>query len=78
MWKRLYFEFCYSCKNGKYARSITDDSMITFDETIDTTKSTLTKSTSTKTVPTKNTVKNLNILIAFILIVLALLIAVNI
>ena len=52
--------------------------MITFDETIDTTKSTLTKSTSTKTVPTKNTVKDLNILIAFILIVLASLIPVNI
>ena len=56
----------------------TSDSVITFDEVIDTTKSTLTKSTSTKTVSTKNTVQNLNILIAFILIVLALLIAVNI
>ena len=78
MWKRLYLEFCYSCKNGKYIGSITDDSLIIFDEIIDTTKSTLTKSTSTKTVPTKNAVENFNILIVFILIFLALLIAVKI
>ena len=71
-------KFWYSCKNGKYIGSITSDSVITFDEIIDTTKSTLTKSTSTKTVSTKNTVQNLKILIAFILIVLALLIAVKI
>ena len=41
-----------SCENGKYARSITDDSVITGDEIIDTTKSILTKTAPTKAVPT--------------------------
>ena len=38
-----------SCENGKYVGVITDDSVITCDEIIDTTKIIL-----TKTVPTKN------------------------
>ena len=51
---------------------------MTCDEITDTTKSNLRKSTSTKTVPTKNTLKNFYILLAFLLIVLALLKAVSI
>ena len=42
-----------SCKNGKYVRGITDNSVITCDEIINRTKSIL-----TKTVPTKDNLEN--------------------
>ena len=42
-----------SCGNGKFVGSITDDSVITCDEIIDTTRSILTKA-----VPTKSNSKN--------------------
>ena len=42
-----------SCKNGKYVRGVTDNSVITCDEIIDRTKSIL-----TKTVPTKGNLEN--------------------
>ena len=55
-----------SCENCKYLASTADDSMITFGEIIETTKTVPAKSTST------------NILLAFLLITIALLIAVSI
>ena len=64
-----------SCKNGKYLASIIDDSVITCDEIIE----------ETKTIPIiqseKNTIcktKNVYILLTFLLISTALLIAVSI
>ena len=36
MWKKkLLFESCYNCKNGKYVASITDYSAVICDEVID-------------------------------------------
>ena len=54
----------WSCKNGKCAQSIIDDSAITCDEIIEaiknvSTKSSSTRSTLTKTVPTKSNSANL-------------------
>ena len=72
------------CRNGKYARSINGDSVITCDQIIDaeakstSTKAVLTKSASTKTIRTKSTSKNFHILLAFLLITIALLIAISI
>ena len=62
-----------SCKNGKYARSIIDDSVITCDEIIGTTKSTLTKIVAAKII-----FYIFHILPAFLFITIALLIAVSI
>ena len=61
-----------SCKNGKYVWSI-DNSVITCDEIIDTTKTVLTKA-----VPTESTSTNFYILLIFLLIAKALLILVSI
>ena len=55
-----------SCENCKYLASTADDSIITFGEIIET----------TKTVPTNGT--STNILLAFLLITIALLVAVSI
>ena len=41
-----------SCKNGRYAKSIIDDSVITCDEIIKTTKSFVTKTVPAKSIPT--------------------------
>ena len=57
-----------SCENGKYEGSIIDDSVITSDEIIE----------ETKTVPTNFDEKKFNILLAFSLITIVLLIAINI
>ena len=62
-----------SYDNGKYVGSITDDSVITCDEFIYTAKTIL-----TKTVPTKSNSKNVYILLVFLLVTTALLIAVSI
>ena len=62
-----------SCKNSKCAWSITDDSVITCDEIIDTTKS-----TSTKPVSAKSTSTDFYILLTFLLITIALLMAFSI
>ena len=57
-----------SCKNGKYLASIIDNSVLKCDETIET----------RKTAPTKSTLTFFYILLAFLLITKALLIAVSI
>ena len=72
-----------SCENGKYLASIIDDSVVSCDEIIDTTKSILAKTVSmktvtTKTIPIKSNSKNFYVLLAFLLITIAFLIAVSI
>ena len=74
-----------SCKNCKYLASNTDDSVVTCDEIIEVTKTVSAKSTSNKTVPTNFNekmitckTKKLYVLLAFLLITIALLIAVSI
>ena len=67
-----------SCKNGKYVGNIIGDSVVTCDRIIDSTKTIQTKSTSAKIVLTKCTWTNFYILLAFLLITIALLIAVSI
>ena len=62
-----------SCKNGKYLASIIDNSVLTCDKIIKTTKT-----VPTKTVPTKSTSTNFYNLLAFLLATIALLIAVSI
>ena len=57
-----------SCENGKYVRSIIDDSVITGDEIIKETKTDPAKSTSTKTFLTKCASTNFYILLAYLLI----------
>ena len=42
-----------SCENGKYLRSINDDSVITYDEIIEATKTVPTKTIPPKTITTK-------------------------
>ena len=74
------------CENGKYVGSIIDDSVIVCDEIIEETKTVLSKSTSTKTIPTNSTLTknvptkvmstNIYMLLAFLLITIALLLAV--
>ena len=79
MWTRLYLESCKcSCKNGKDLASIMDDSVITCNEI------TQSYDEETKNIPKnfnekKATCKtqNFNILLAFFLIIIALLIAVS-
>ena len=61
----------YSCKNGEYAGSIIGGSVVIWDKIIDTTNS-----TSTKTVLAKFTLTNFYILLSFILITIAILIAI--
>ena len=81
---RLYKKNCIwnpvtcSYKNGKYVRSIIEDSAVVCGEIIEETKTVPTKSTSTKIVLTKCTSTNLHTLLAFLLIITALLIAVSI
>ena len=75
--KRFYLQ-SWSCENGGCPRNIIDDSVIIFDEIIETRKSILTKTTPTnfneKKVICK--MKTFNILLAFLLITMILLIAV--
>ena len=62
------------CENGKYLSSVTEDSVIACDETIDTTETIL-----TKTVPRKSTSTSFKFLYTgFLLITIALLVAVSI
>ena len=61
-----------NCENGKYLGSIIDNSVITYDEFIEGTKT-----IPIKTVPTKSTSTNFYILIAFLLIAISLLIDVT-
>ena len=79
MWKRNFGdrETC-SYKNSKYVGNMIGNSVVECDEIIDTTKTIPPKSTSTKNVPIKSTLTNFYILLAFLLITIALLIAVNI
>ena len=65
------------CKNDKYEGRIIDVSIITCGEIIDATKTVPTESTLTKSVPTKTTLTNFDILLAFLLITIALLLAVS-
>ena len=58
-----------SCNNGKYLASIIDDSATASDEIIETTKT-----NPTKTVLTKSSSTNFYVLLAFLLIINALLI----
>ena len=82
-----------SCKNGKSIGSVIDDSLVKCDEIIKETKTTLTKTIPTKTTPTKTiptkstwtkttltkcTSTNYHILITFLLITIASLMAVSI
>ena len=62
-----------TCENGKYLRNVIDNSLIMCDEIIEVTKTAL-----TKTVRTKCTSKHFYILLTFLLITIALLIAVSI
>ena len=62
-----------ACENDKYLRNGIDNSVIMCHEIIDVTKTAL-----TKTVPTKCTSKNFYIFLTFLLITIALLIAVTI
>ena len=64
-----------TCENGKYVGSIIDYSVVTCDEIIEATK---TVPTSTSSTSTKSTSTNFYILLAFLLITKALLIAVSI
>ena len=54
-----------SFENGKYLRSIIDNSVITCDKIIEETKNFPTKSSSTKGVPTNSPSANFSILLAF-------------
>ena len=69
-----------SCENGKYAESIIDNLIIMCDEIIETAKSTSTKTVSINFNVKKVTCKteNFYILIVFLLIIIALLIALSI
>ena len=72
-----------TCKNGKYVGNIIGDSVITCDEIIEATKSTSTeivpaKSISKKAVPTKVISTNFFILLVFLLMTMALMIAANV
>ena len=74
----LWNSATYSCKNGKYLESIIYDSVPTYDEIIETTKSTLTKTFPTKTALLNKTSTNFYILLAFLSITISLLMAVSI
>ena len=67
-----------SCKNGKYLASIIDDSVIMCDEIIEETKIVSTKTVSANGIKLICTTKIFYILLAFLLIAIALLIAVSI
>ena len=62
-----YLDTC-NCQNSKYIGGITDNSVITCYQIIDTTKSTSAKTFPTKPVPTKSTLTNFYISLAFLLI----------
>ena len=68
----------YSCKNGKYLGSIIDDSVITCDEIIKTTKISSTETFSSRAFPTKEISTNFYILLAFLSMTIALFIVVSI
>ena len=61
----------YSYKNGKYERSIIGDSVVICNEIIE-------ETIKTKTIQTKSTSTNFYILLSFLLITIALLIAIGI
>ena len=70
-----------SCENGKYLESIIGDSVIMCDEIIDALAKSYddtAKSTSTKTVPAESTSTNFYILLTFLLITIALFIAISV
>ena len=67
-----------SYKNGKCVGSIIDDSAITCHEIMGRRKTILTKTVPAKNILTKSNSKNFYILLAFLLITIALLIAVSI
>ena len=73
MWKKLYLESC-NCKNGKYLASIMDDSAIISDKVIESYNEEI--NLDEKKVICKT--QNFYILLAFLLITVALLIAVSI
>ena len=77
--KHIYIWNPATCggKNDIYEGRINDVSIITCDETTDATKTVPTKSTLIKSVPTKTTLTNFYILLAFLLITVALLLAVS-
>ena len=74
MQKRLYLK-SWSFENGKYLESIIDDSVITCDEIIEEIKS-IPKNINEKKITCKT--KTFYILLVFLLIIIALLIAVSI
>ena len=80
MCKKVHFSNIarYSVANSKYVGSIANSSVIKCDEIINTIKSILIKTVPTKTVPTKINSKKVYILHVFLLVTIALLIAVNI
>ena len=67
-----------SCVKGKYVGGIIDDSLIMYDEIMDTTKSISTKTVPAKAVQTKTNLKIFYMLLSFLLINIVLLIAVSI
>ena len=76
MWKRFIWNpAACSCKNGKYLASITEDSVITCDEMIEETKTIATNFNERNIICET---KNFYVLLIFLLITIALLIAINI
>ena len=67
-----------SAKNGKYVGSIIGDSLVMCDEIIKETKNIPTKTILTKTIPRKNILTVFYILLDFLLIIIALVIAITI
>ena len=64
-----------SSENGKYVGNIIGDSIVIWEEIIDTAQPIPTKSTSRKTVPRKGTLRIFYILLTFLLVAIALLTA---
>ena len=79
MQKRLYFEPCYmQLQNDKYLASIIDDSVITYDEIIDTEAKSYNEETNFNGKKVACKILNFYILLAFLLVTIVLLIAVSI
>ena len=69
----------YSCQNGKYVgRVIHNLVVIICDKVIDTTKLPSTKTISTKTISNKCVLTNFYVLVSFLIIAIAFLIAISI
>ena len=73
MYEKDYIWSSATCCSGNFLRSITDDFVITCDEIIN-----RTKTVPTKTLPTESTSTNFCILLAYLLINIALLVAASI